>query len=263
MTSLLSYASPWQNSGDSRNNNSATRKRVPSMNPPPSESTSSINSIRKTQRNKITDPKSELNSYSFLEKEGPSTIEETQEYQNTRANHIHNMLNKMNSVRIDNDGSPLENFSSMPTESPIEDIRFSPSTGEESPDDKSFSKSPTSDKIGEMTRKYMNTPNPMFIQSYSTNETPLSSSSLGNSISSYKDSYSSKPVITPSTLMEGLDSMGMNKITEKMNYVIYLLEQQQHEETHHITEEFLLYTFLGVFIIYIVDSFSRAGKYIR
>lgn len=261
MTSLLSYASPWQNSGDSRNNNSATRKRVPSMNPPPSESTSSVSSIRKTQR-KITDPKSDLNSYSFLEKEGPSTIEETQEYQNARANHIHNMLNKMNSVRVENDGSPLENFSSMPTESPIEDILFSPSTGEESSEDKSFSKSLTSDKIGEMTRKYMTNQNPMYIQPYSMNETPLSSSSLGNSISSYKDSYSSKKK-TPSTLMEGLDSMGMNKITEKMNYVIYLLEQQQHEETHQIMEEFILYTFLGVFIIYIMDSFSRAGKYIR
>jgi hypothetical protein len=63
--------------------------------------------------------------------------------------------------------------------------------------------------------------------------------------------------------MEGLDSMGMNKVTEKMNYIIYLLEQQQHEETHHVMEEFILYACLGVFVIYIVDSFSRAGKYIR
>jgi hypothetical protein len=41
------------------------------------------------------------------------------------------------------------------------------------------------------------------------------------------------------------------------------LEQQQNEKTSHITEEFVLYMFLGVFIIYVVDSFSRTGKYVR
>jgi hypothetical protein len=50
---------------------------------------------------------------------------------------------------------------------------------------------------------------------------------------------------------------------EKINYMIYLLEQQQNEKTNHITEEFVLYTFLGVFIIFIVDGFSRGGKYVR
>jgi len=41
------------------------------------------------------------------------------------------------------------------------------------------------------------------------------------------------------------------------------LEGQQHEKTENITEEFLLYTFLGVFVIFVVDSFARAGKYTR
>jgi uncharacterized membrane protein YqjE len=31
----------------------------------------------------------------------------------------------------------------------------------------------------------------------------------------------------------------------------------------YIWEEFLLYGLLGVFMIYLVDSFARAGKYIR
>ena len=42
-----------------------------------------------------------------------------------------------------------------------------------------------------------------------------------------------------------------------------MLEQQQNEKTSNITEEFVLYLFLGVFIIFIVDAFSRTGKYIR
>ena len=45
--------------------------------------------------------------------------------------------------------------------------------------------------------------------------------------------------------------------------MIHLLEDQQHEKTDNITEEFLLYTFLGVFVIFVVDSFARAGKYTR
>ena len=50
---------------------------------------------------------------------------------------------------------------------------------------------------------------------------------------------------------------------EKINYMIHLLEEGQSEKTNNITEEFILYTFLGVFIIFIVDSFSRGGKYVR
>ena len=53
------------------------------------------------------------------------------------------------------------------------------------------------------------------------------------------------------------------KLMEKINYMIRLLEEQQVEKTSHITEEFILYSFLGVFMIFIVDSFSRSGKYIR
>lgn len=52
-------------------------------------------------------------------------------------------------------------------------------------------------------------------------------------------------------------------LLEKLNYMIHLLEDQQEEKTGHITEELILYTFLGVFVIFVVDSFARAGKYVR
>jgi hypothetical protein len=42
-----------------------------------------------------------------------------------------------------------------------------------------------------------------------------------------------------------------------------LLEEQQDEKTSHVTEEVILYSFLGIFMIFIVDSFSRVGKYTR
>ena len=50
---------------------------------------------------------------------------------------------------------------------------------------------------------------------------------------------------------------------QKLNYIINLLEQCQDEKTNHITEEIILYIFLGIFIIFLIDSFIRVGKYIR
>lgn len=52
-------------------------------------------------------------------------------------------------------------------------------------------------------------------------------------------------------------------LLEKLNYMIHLLEEQQDEKTGHVVEELILYSFLGIFIIFIVDSFARAGKYTR
>ena len=52
-------------------------------------------------------------------------------------------------------------------------------------------------------------------------------------------------------------------LIKKLNYMISLLEEQQDEKTNNVTEEVVLYSFLGIFIIFVVDSFARAGKYVR
>ena len=52
-------------------------------------------------------------------------------------------------------------------------------------------------------------------------------------------------------------------LIEKLNYMIHLLEEQQDQKTGNATEEVVLYSFLGVFIIFIVDSFTKVGKYVR
>ena len=52
-------------------------------------------------------------------------------------------------------------------------------------------------------------------------------------------------------------------LIDKLNYMINLLEEQKDERTNNITEEVVLYSFLGIFIIFIVDSFARVGKYTR
>ena len=52
-------------------------------------------------------------------------------------------------------------------------------------------------------------------------------------------------------------------LLNKINYMISLLEDQQDEKTNNVTEEIILYSFLGIFIIFVVDSFAKVGKYVR
>jgi len=46
-------------------------------------------------------------------------------------------------------------------------------------------------------------------------------------------------------------------------FMIHLLEEQQDEKTGNVAEELILYLFLGIFVIFVVDSFARAAKYTR
>ena len=61
----------------------------------------------------------------------------------------------------------------------------------------------------------------------------------------------------------GDNSENKDAMMQKLDRIISLLEDQHDEKTGHVTEELVLYCFLGVFIIFIVDSFARAGKYVR
>ena len=59
------------------------------------------------------------------------------------------------------------------------------------------------------------------------------------------------------------ESGSQDVLIQKINYMINLLEEKQDERTNNVTEEVILYSFLGIFIIFVVDSFSKAGKYVR
>jgi len=47
-------------------------------------------------------------------------------------------------------------------------------------------------------------------------------------------------------------------LIEKLNYIIHMLEEKKDEKTGHVIEELVLYCFLGIFIIFIVDTFTHA-----
>lgn len=79
----------------------------------------------------------------------------------------------------------------------------------------------------------------------------------------------SKPLYNQALPYSHVSHMGAHvppprdELLEKLNKVVHLLEEQKHEKTGHVTEELILYCFLGVFVIFIVDSFVRVGKYVR
>jgi len=49
-------------------------------------------------------------------------------------------------------------------------------------------------------------------------------------------------------------------LIEKLNYIIHMLEEKKDEKTGHVIEELVLYCFLGIFIIFIVDTFTHAAS---
>lgn len=53
------------------------------------------------------------------------------------------------------------------------------------------------------------------------------------------------------------------ELEKKLNYLIHMMEDQKDEKVAGITEEIVLYCFLGVFIIFVLDSFAKVGKYVR
>jgi len=52
-------------------------------------------------------------------------------------------------------------------------------------------------------------------------------------------------------------------LLDKMNKILEMFEDQKEIKTGQKNEEIVLYCFLGVFVIYIMDSFVNIGKYSR
>lgn len=75
--------------------------------------------------------------------------------------------------------------------------------------------------------------------------------------------YGTSNYSLPYYLNQSTTTQNRDILIEKLNYMIHLLEEQRDEKIGSITEEVILYSFLGIFIIFIVDSFARAGKYVR
>jgi hypothetical protein len=240
--SVLLTASPWQNDSNS-NLNSTSKKRAPSLSIPRNKTIKNNIKPSNNALDNIYDiDNEEKESPIFSEKENfqnsQNTIESIQEENQNRMTRVQQLINNMNT---ENDGQNLANFK------PVD-----------------YSNS----GLSETTVK------PLYSISNSSSSNSSDNAVISNPYSSYRDvylgdskmgevSYFKNNQMKSDGEKPSSSSSSSDRIMEKLNRMLHILEEQQFEPTKHITEEFILYTFLGVFVIYIVDSFTRAGKYIR
>jgi hypothetical protein len=78
----------------------------------------------------------------------------------------------------------------------------------------------------------------------------------------YKNTIN-KPYYNSVYTKENINENSQDVLLKKLNYMISLLEDQKDDKTNNVTEEVILYSFLGIFIIFIADAFVRVGKYVR
>jgi hypothetical protein len=234
MSSLITSASTWIS-------NETPKKRVPTM--------------RKTvkKRSNEAEYNNDEPDYGKLK---PDTIEELQNISDDRGKRVNDLLNQMSSVEINNEDN-LGDF--KPITPPIMQSKTDIQSIEHSKD---YNPSVSTYLEASTSRKYKANNDNI---DYGANDN-------GNSkLSNYNKSYEVPTTITkPYYANMGITSSNDNgnssnndKMMERINYMIHLLEAQQHEKTDNITEEFLLYTFLGVFVIFVVDSFAKTGTYKR
>ena len=229
MSLLSSYASPWKIESDQLN----TKKRTPQI--------KNINSAGAGQTEATSNSievKENMVGNSLPPSDASTVSAPTENTNDLKDVKMKNLLNKITNNNT-TDGT-LTNFNPPPN--PIINKKdFNP-----------------------MDLLPAGTPSPPIyknIESYIANENNL------GIYNNYKKSYEApKNLEKPYYSKMGISSSNLDdndKLLEKINYMIHLLEEQQNEKTNNETEEFILYSFLGIFIIFIVDSFTKVGKYTR
>ena len=175
--------------------------------------------------------------------EGMTDVQNDNEDRSNRVNHI---LNQMSEVSPDNDGQGLVDFKPPPM--PEMNMK------------KNIPSARVADEPIDPPTNSLQIPIPMIPKG--SNPYYPSHQNLSN----YQTVYQAPDTPYYNTIGLGNGNQSMessSKLMDKINYMIHLLEGQENEKTANVTEEFILYTFLGVFMIYVVDSFSRGGKYVR
>jgi hypothetical protein len=230
--SLVSTAFPWTNDEE------PNKKRTPAMN-------------RKTVKSKpsasapVPVQKQDFMIYDVVEVE---------EKADERTNRVTEIINQMSAVAIENDGSGLADFAPPPNPAVQQKKPFDTNLGVPLQMPPSMDRQITSNE-----RISYNYP------AYTNDDKPL-----GN----YREVYSgiqsvpsTKPYYSMMGLSNGVEGFsnlgGDSKLLDKINYMIHMLENMEAEKTANITEEFVLYSFTGIFIIFVLDTFLKTGKYVR
>ena len=233
--SLASTAFPWTNDDPKKRASTMNRKTIKAKPNPVQESSS-------------------LDNYTIFD------MTEIQQQTDNRNQRVNEIIQQMSTVTIDNDGAGLADFTPPPK----------PEIQQRKPAESNLGnplQMPTSNPV------QMTTP-PRFSSSSSSN------SSLGQipyvnpttpPVGNYREAYTGTPLMgsnTPKPYYSGMGTgavtaIGDNKLMDKINYMIHMLENMEAEKTANITEEFVLYSFTGIFIIFVLDQFLKTGKYVR
>lgn len=190
-----------------------TKKRIPT--------------IRKPLK-PITTNETEFNSTETMYNDN---LEDDMKEVNDRDSIVNEIIEKMSSIKTENDGEYLENFTPLSY-----------------PEDNEITEKTILPNDYTMNRRHIT----------NTNFTADKARDNHSDFNRVYDVSTSKPYYSKSV---GIDNDP--KISNRLGYIIHLLEQQQNEKTDYVWEEYTLYILLGTFMIFIVDSFSRGGKYIR
>jgi|TARA_Y100000389_G_C17446688_1_gene512062 hypothetical protein len=208
-------------------NNDTTRKRVPSMK-------------RATAKIRPSNAERQV-SFSDIDEQENNIVND----QNHNDNNNINMHKIIGSMTTEDDGSNLYDFQ------PLEPPSLNSQSANTSETDISSHLSLDAQELLPQTSNRENS-------NFASNHSPK------QFLSNYHEIYNlpkmPKPVYgLPNSSNTNID----DKLWSKINYMIHLLEEQQNEKTAYVTEEFILYAFLGIFVIYAVDTFTRNGKYVR
>lgn len=226
MSSLLSFAAPYSNGGNKK------EKFTPRM-------TKMFEKLTTQEK-----PVANTSVYETEASNSISPVEKDMEIQKEKDDKIQRAISNMTNVTGFNDSDGMGNFSSDSPSSKVPVPQMPPVSTNQS--------------------KHEGFQN---IAAYSGNNPHSNGSSYRTSYEStpyYKQlaSRMTEPMLNHSSSTSS-STVNQQQLMEKLNYMIHLLEEQQKEPTQNIMEEFFLYGLLGIFIIYLVDSFTRVGKYTR
>jgi len=246
--SLSTYASPW--TSDNTPPAVASRKRTPTMGGIPRKTVK----VRPNHDSETDHYETYKSDVSEGEKVSPESIEE--EKQTDRTAKINTILNKITSFNTDD---KLGDFNPMPYPTNITKRNSDQIVSADESVDNGIN--PLMPKGG---KPVFNAP--LSEPKYFRASEPNTASQYASYRTAYgKEGLTSGGVKEPYYAKMGINrgGAGTDKMMDRLNYMTQMLESMQMEKTNHITEEFVLYSLLGVFMIYIVDGFSRGGKYIR
>lgn len=233
-----------------------TKKRIPTI--PRKTLSSSPTTTTSYSQPSISQP-----SF-FTQEETPiiltESMEQYQENENTtqpdqdgRTSKINEMIQKMTSVNVENSGNGLADF--KPLENPVLITKKTDVLGTSGIPYDSNSLINSNPLYSQPPQQYNQRP---------SNQFSANTMNLAN-LSNYKQSYEVPTATKPYYTKMGITQNGSmdEKMNDRLSYITHMLEELQSEKTSNLTEEFIMYTMLGVFVIYVVDAFARTGKYTR